>query len=483
MDATVTMPAGSEHDPTCFNIPELRRLKYFYGQLLSAEDFRTEQDFFREKLKLHNRCLHGYGVVCGLLVEPVPLPKDCTAAEEAEERALWEELEQLLVQKAAAPPAAAAAPEGVPQSPQQPPERPLDLDAQIETLRRKLSEFYRQHCREEPRTQIRIGCGLALDCAGNELVVRRPLLIDLAAKLSAADLERVKHQPKNIYVSLCYCAQPVDPARPALSDACGVTPECVYGKWRDTVLVQVTVDPPKPDKRCETCCEPCPEECLLLAEIADFCPGHPLRDHQIRNYVRRPIGLYLPTKITGVSWRTGHHYSQEQAKDLMGTRERHEHRGRGLEIRFSRRVLASTIRPGVLDTWVIEGGRGSRGRIYHKDGEFVDKPHEGTVDRIFYRDTTDETLEPGDRLLVILRTDFILDECCRAVDGENIGGRVPTIHEYAERHGLRPEHDHHHEGPCSVPPAGYLPWTSGNGTPGGTFVSWFFIREDERERR
>ncbi len=145
-------------------------------------------------------------------------------------------------------------------------------------------------------------------------------------------------------------------------------------------------------------------------------------------------------------------------------------------------MLASTIRHGVLETWVIEGGRGSRGRIYHKDGEFVDKPREGTVDRIFYRDTTDETLEPGDRLLVILRTDFILDECCRAVDGENIGGRVPTIHEYAELHGLRPEHDHH-EGPCSVPPAGYLPWTSGNGTPGGTFVSWFFIREDERERR
>jgi hypothetical protein len=433
------MPAVSEHDPTCFNIPELRRLKYFYGQLLSAEDFRTEQDFFREKLKLHNRCLHGYGVVCGLLVEPVPLPKDCTAAEEAEERALWQELEQLLAQKAAAPLATAAPPEAA----QQPPQGHLDLDAQIEALRRKLSEFYRQHCREEPRTQIRIGCGLALDCAGNELIVRRPLLVDLAAKLGAADLERVKQQPQNIFVSLCYCAQPVDPARPALSDACGVTPECVYGKWRDAVLVQVSVDPPKPDERCETCCEPCAEECLLLAEIVDFCPGHP----------------------------------------LMGTRERHEHRGHGLEIRFSRRVLASTIRSGVLDTWVIEGGRGSRGRIYHKDGEFVDKPHEGTVDHIFYRDTTDETLEPGDRLLVILRTDFILDECCRAVDGENIGGRVPTIHEYAERHGLRPEHDHHREGPCSVPPAGYLPWRSGDGTPGGTFVSWFFIREDERERR
>src|SRR5260370_22708622 len=157
---------------------------------------------------------------------------------------------------------------------------------------------------------------------------------------------------------------------------------------------------------------------------------------------RRPLGLYLPTRITGISWRTGHHYTQEQANHLMGTRERHEHRGPGLEIRFSRPVLASTIRHGVLETWAIEGGRGSRARIYHKDGEFVDKPREGTVDRIFYRDTTDETLEPGDRLLVILRTDFILDECCRAVDGEHIGGSVPPLHEHAEHHRLRAEHEH-----------------------------------------
>src|SRR5260370_21282157 len=101
----------------------------------------------------------------------------------------------------------------------------------------KLSEFYRQHCREEPRTQIRIGCGLALDCAGNELIVRRALLVDLAARLSAADLERVKRQPQNIYLSLCLFAQPADPPRPALSDSCGVTAEDVYGKWRRNCLL------------------------------------------------------------------------------------------------------------------------------------------------------------------------------------------------------------------------------------------------------
>src|SRR6516162_9412072 len=143
MDSAVTTPRPCQHDDTCLDVPEFRRLKYFYGQMLGAPDFQTEQDFFREKLKLHNRCLHGYGVVCGLLVEPVPIPKDCTAAEEAEERRLREELDRLLAEKAAAPP-----PGGTP------PEEPTELDARIEALRRELSEFYKQHCREEPRTQV-----------------------------------------------------------------------------------------------------------------------------------------------------------------------------------------------------------------------------------------------------------------------------------------------------------------------------------------
>src|SRR5580693_5334052 len=62
--------------------PAFDRLNYFYGQLLGAGDFLTEQHYFREKLKLHNRCLHGFGVVCGLDVE-VPAqttPPSATAA-------------------------------------------------------------------------------------------------------------------------------------------------------------------------------------------------------------------------------------------------------------------------------------------------------------------------------------------------------------------------------------------------------------------
>jgi hypothetical protein len=39
---------------------------------ITAEDMRAEQEYFREKLRRHNRYLHGWGVVCGCSVEAYP---------------------------------------------------------------------------------------------------------------------------------------------------------------------------------------------------------------------------------------------------------------------------------------------------------------------------------------------------------------------------------------------------------------------------
>jgi hypothetical protein len=50
------------------SLGKMKRVRYFSGQLLSAEDFETEQRYFREKSKRHNRHLHGSGVVFGLEV-------------------------------------------------------------------------------------------------------------------------------------------------------------------------------------------------------------------------------------------------------------------------------------------------------------------------------------------------------------------------------------------------------------------------------
>ena len=45
-------------------------MRYFPRQLLGAHDLTTEQDYFREKLRRHNRFMHGWGVVCGCAVRP-----------------------------------------------------------------------------------------------------------------------------------------------------------------------------------------------------------------------------------------------------------------------------------------------------------------------------------------------------------------------------------------------------------------------------
>lgn len=48
----------------------LERVRYFCRQLLTADDMTVEQEYFRQKLRRHNKYLHGFGVVCGLSVEP-----------------------------------------------------------------------------------------------------------------------------------------------------------------------------------------------------------------------------------------------------------------------------------------------------------------------------------------------------------------------------------------------------------------------------
>jgi hypothetical protein len=44
------------------------RPRFFNGKLITPADFELEQQYFRDKLKRHNRRLHGFGIVSGLKV-------------------------------------------------------------------------------------------------------------------------------------------------------------------------------------------------------------------------------------------------------------------------------------------------------------------------------------------------------------------------------------------------------------------------------
>jgi hypothetical protein len=52
------------------------RNNYFTGKLLTERDFKAEQQYMADKLRLHHVALHGWGVVCGLKVTPHPVCPD-----------------------------------------------------------------------------------------------------------------------------------------------------------------------------------------------------------------------------------------------------------------------------------------------------------------------------------------------------------------------------------------------------------------------
>jgi hypothetical protein len=152
-------------------------------------------------------------------------------------------------------------------------------------------------------------------------------------------------------------------------------------------------------------------------------------------------------------------------------------------VHFSKDVYARCLTGGVVDVQVTEGGRGRRADTYFLDGHFADRKDEGFTGHLRWRQTSGESLQEGDRVLITVRTPFILDRCCRPVDGTHVGGRVPLLPgcEPVQRPGCEPAHP----GPdfCTTPPWGAGPWTSGTGTGAGVFESWFFVRENHEKER
>ena len=48
--------------------PASERNRFFTGKSMTARDFTDEQRYFLSRHWLHNRLLHGWGIVCGLRV-------------------------------------------------------------------------------------------------------------------------------------------------------------------------------------------------------------------------------------------------------------------------------------------------------------------------------------------------------------------------------------------------------------------------------
>ncbi|MFF0066818.1 hypothetical protein ACFYRC_35965 [Streptomyces sp. NPDC005279] len=393
-----------------------RRLTYFHGQLLSAQDLRQEQGQFLARLRLHNLALHGYGVAYGLWTRPVPPPDgECPDPERA---APWFEVTDGLA---------------------------IDRHGD----------------------EVIVPCGV---------LPRHDLwqLLDEDERCRAREEIRSGRDGVTVYLTIHHCEEPVDSVRAVYTEACDGLPRTAYAHIREGFVLRATTRRPEPDSCDPPCpCEPpaegAPKEhgCgdgrilgpgLLLARVNHVRPDRALVPEQIRPEVRRPLSRRPATVITGISWPHGGRLTTQQARVLLGER--------GLRIRFSRPVRSATLQdPGIADLFQVTGGRGVHGTVMRLETRIdTREPDDETTDRITIRQTDIEYLNDGDRIHLVLRTPFVLDICGDPVDGTHTGGLVPQPGgPVAHRPGL-------------LPPDGSGPRTSG--TPAGAagvFESWIFI--------
>lgn len=313
-----------------------------------------------------------------------------------------------------------------------------------------------RECEDDPTTaEVIVHPGAAIDCRGDDILVRHPRPVDVAALLDDHDRKRLAEKPGTVYLTVCFHEVPIDPSRPVLGGRCEPTPACEHARVLETYRVCATLDRPDTGPDCEPCCGACGDVCLELAAIHDFDPGTPLQQAQVDLSGRRRLALRELTEIVGVNWVHGATYSREDANALLDD---------GLEVRLSRGVEVATLVPGVVDLTGVEAGSGRSAGTYVIEGEFVDLPLDPYVDRFRYRRRTGETLQYGDRVLITVRGDFILDECCRALDADHLGGAVPQVGEVKYH-------------PVTVPERRCPPRPSGDGVEGGEFVSWIQVEE------
>jgi hypothetical protein len=172
------------------------------------------------------------------------------------------------------------------------------------------------------------------------------------------------------------------------------------------------------------------------------------------------LALHPFATLTALNWVHGATYTRENATKLLD---------QGIEVRFSRPVQVASLRDGVVDVTTLEAGGGRSAGVYNVEGEFVDRPEKGLTDRLVWRSTTGETLQYGDQVVIRIHGDLIVDECCRAIDANHIGGSVPVLDDPPA------EPSYPVDGPCPPRP-------SGNGTEGGEFVSWIFVQDRSGKR-
>lgn len=428
-----------ETETECGHIATERN-RYFTGKYMTARDFQDEQSYFLSRHRLHNRLLHGWGIVCGLKVTPHPNPDcalrwvviqpgiaidccgreliiDCEIARELPlPRVKEEDDEAYKAQKSAEYDADESEANADAYAPEQSGEQPEEEE---ET--------------EGDEGELREPFLVALRYKEEDIEHVPALYSDGACEPSRTEANRVRESVEIVFIPLdevesdCWRDPRGDRDAPCRDD-CGD-------------------DLPGPGG---TCLDPvCPCGSLVPLALIKFDPDEPERGFRIRMRGRRnlPTPPELLTHISHINWPHGGEVTLAELNDDMGGR---------LEITFDRKLLpAQGEATGVSAfTFVVQYGGVQR------DVEFLPHPrHEPpsleednqcravfTIDPA-YIDARDRDNIINNIVYVALKCDFILDCHNNPVDGNFLRGLLPT----------------------------------GDGVPGGTFESWFRVVYEEGE--
>ena len=309
--------------------------------------------------------------------------------------------------------------------------------------------------------------GAALDCRGNEIVVRHPRPVYVDRLLDEDELEALAEQAGD---RLPHAVLPRDADRPdAAAAGRGMRarrPTCEHAPRSSSPTASARRSSrPTAGPACEPCCGACGDVCLELAAISDFRPGEPLTRGAGRPRGPARAGAARAHRDRRASTGCTGRPTAATTPTRCSTRD--------CGCRFSRGVRVATLMPGVVELTGIESGAGRSASIVQHRGR-VRRParRPSCTDRASpTARTTGETLQYGDRLLVTVRGDFILDECCRAAR------RRPPRRRRALDRRRRPYRPSAGSSEPVCPPR-----PSGDGVEGGEFVSWIYVEERGEQR-
>jgi hypothetical protein len=454
-------------DATCLpcEIPVFCRNHYYRGKLLTERDFAAEQQYHSDRMRLHTLALHGWGVVCGFEVRPHPYCPDqrIVVGEGFAIDCCGREIRILQPVDLTLPPPPPPPPPRPPRAPPPPPHAPTAASAAAAPGSASEAEANHGGPPHEPR----------------------PDEPDHHHRPPDEDCEP-EPVPRDLYLCIVHTECETE-FSPAPFDDCACTNGSVLQPNRICEGFRLELYEERPEhweraveRRCEAndCrelygdgCEPCREPhpcCVPLAVIVDFVPGRKILAEQIRirghrrelrstetlDDVLRCVLDKLPagdlTRIDDINWEhDGRYLCREFISDFVSS---HEH-ARGFRIRFTDRVRSRTIDSRSFQIYVI---------YRHEDPALPRQIEYVPIDDIHKEeDETDwcrlsisreyaiQRLDGRDfDLFVVLRCDVITDLHGVAVDGNFLGGSLPT----------------------------------GDRVPGGTFESWIQVRSRRADR-